>query len=622
MRLSRYFFHTLKESPSDAEIESHRLLIRAGFIKKLAPGLYSLLPLGLRSVQKFETIVREEMNRAGAIEILMPVVHPQELWEETGRWEVMGKGLLKMKDRNGHGLCLGATHEEVVTDIVRKEIQSYRDMPVNLYQIQTKFRDEVRPRFGLMRGKEFIMKDAYSFDVNQEMALKSYEIMYNAYKRIFSRCGLKFRIVRADSGAIGGTHTHEFQVLAQSGEDQIMACENCDYASNVEITPAINNTGESKESQPSDNADEILLAAGYVKVENPFAIELNSKPGKKLPDLTEVTAKKLMGVKVVSTPHLKTIEDLSKALKIPASQLVKTLFLKISESKFACVLLRGDAELNEIKLKNLLQLSTPPEMANEGEVLKLTGAHPGSCGPKGLDVEIICDEGLRSIESWIVGANVDGYHLLDLKPEKDFKVHQWGDIRKAKDSDSCPECKTGILKSHRGIEVGHVFYLGDKYSKSMGATYLDEKGKSHYCEMGCYGIGIGRTVQAAIEQNHDKDGMVWPLSLAPFQVLICLLDVEDADTNSVAEKLYSDLQSEGVEVLLDDRNERPGSKFKDADLIGIPLRINVGKRSLSENRQVEIIERKSKTISKISADQVLTKIKVWISEEIRALSQL
>ncbi len=568
MRLSKYFLHTLKESPSDAEIESHRLLIRAGYIKKLAPGIYSLLPLGLRSVRKFEAIVREEMNRSEAIEILMPVVQPEELWRESGRWDLMGKGLMKMKDRNEHGFCLGATHEEVVTDIARREIKSYRDLPVNLYQIQTKYRDEVRPRFGLMRGKEFIMKDAYSFDVSREAALKSYQIMFDTYNRIFSRCGLEFRTVRADSGAIGGSHTHEFQVLAQSGEDQILACTKCNYASNVEITPAID---KSVQSNPSGNKIEKFPTSG-----------------------------------------LKTIDDLAISLKVPAHNLAKTLFYKIDKDKFVCVLLRGDEELNEVKLKNFLNTGVVPEMASEAEVFSVSGAHPGSCGPVGLKINVICENGLKSLSDWVVGANSDGFHFKNVNPEVDFKPTHWADLRKAREGDPCPDC-SGPLKSYRGIEVGHVFYLGDKYSKALGSNFLDENGKSAPCEMGCYGIGIGRTVQAAIEQSHDKDGIIWPLALAPYQVLICLLDVDDPATREVSDKIYKDLSHLGVEVLLDDRNERPGGKFKDADLIGIPMRINIGKRNLSESGQIELVERKTKKISKIQATSAVSEVITWLN---------
>ena len=616
MKLSQYFFHTLKESPSDAEIESHRLLIRGGFIKKLAPGMYTYMPLGLRSIRKFENIVREEMDKAGAIEILMPMVQPQELWEETKRWTVMGKGLLKFKDRNEHSFCLGATHEEVVTDIARKEIKSYRDMPVNLYQIQTKFRDEVRPRFGLMRGKEFIMKDAYSFDVDKETALKSYEKMYAAYKRIFARCGLSFRIVKADSGAIGGSHTHEFQVLAQSGEDQIMACDNCDYASNVEITPALDNSDENlayKRFDPNQILEH-LASNGFSEDKTHPEVKLLNKKEKKLPQLSSEAKAKLAHLQLISTPHMKTIEELSKFIKVDAGNLVKTLFLKVGEENFVCVLLRGNEDLNEIKLKNFLGLPVPPEMAAEADVLNLTGAHPGSCGPVGLKIRILCDSNLRSLSNWIVGANADGYHLLNVNPPKDVPHLEWADLRKAKEGDLCPECKAGKLKSHRGIEVGHVFYLGDKYSEAMGARFLDERGVSRPCEMGCYGIGIGRTMQAAVEQSHDKDGIIWPLPLAPYEVLLCLLDVGDTETKSAAENLYNDLQKLKVEVLFDDRDERPGGKFKDADLIGIPLRINVGKRSLSDGKNIELYDRKKKTNTKVPLEKALPEITKWLTE--------
>ncbi|MCC6277459.1 MAG: proline--tRNA ligase [Oligoflexia bacterium] len=570
MRLSKYLFHSLKESPQDAEIESHRLLVRAGFIKKLAPGIYSYLPLALRSIRKFEDIVREELNKSGAIEILMPMVQPQELWDESGRWDLMGKGLLKFKDRNEHSMCLGPTHEEVVTDIARREIKSYRDLPLNLYQIQTKYRDEIRPRFGLMRGKEFIMKDAYSFDVSKEAALKSYELMFQAYKRIFKRCGLSFRTVRADSGAIGGSHTHEFQVLAQSGEDQIMACEKCDYASNIEITPVLRKVSEASHSGKAAESFE--------------------------------------------TPGLKTIDDLAKSLKVKAEGLVKTLFVKGDKGEFICVLIRGSDEINLVKLKNQLGLENTPELSSDHEVLKLTGANPGSCGPVGLKIRTFCDQSLKAIGDWVVGANKDGFHLKNVKPGRDFSPAGWGDFTRAVEGDPCPDCG-GKLNSHRGIEVGHVFYLGDKYSKSLKANFLDEKGQSKPAEMGCYGIGITRTVQAAIEQNHDKDGMIWPVPLAPFQVYLALLDINDAQTVEAAEKIYDSLTKNGVEVLLDDRDERPGVKFKDADLMGLPVRINIGKRSLAEGF-VEFVERRTKTQSKVSPSEVISKTKQYIESEI------
>jgi prolyl-tRNA synthetase len=409
--------------------------------------------------------------------------------------------------------------------------------------------------------------------------------MFEAYKRIFTRCGLDFRTVKADSGAIGGSHTHEFQVLATSGEDQIMACTNCDYASNIEITPS--QASEGKDSGHGLDLEKHLKALG-------LKISKNE----------------------IHTPNLKTINELSEFLKIPAHNLVKTLFYKINDKKFLCILLRGDDEMNDIKLKNLYSLDAAPTMCTEEEVLTITKAHPGSCGPVGLTgVAIICDNALKNLESWVVGANKDDYHLFNINPDVDFKVTRWADLRRAREGDMCPECKTGTLKSHRGIEVGHVFYLGDKYSKAMKAVFLDETAKSKYCEMGCYGIGIGRTVQAAIEQNHDKDGMIWPLPLAPFEVLICLLDIEDKKTSEVANKIYKELIGKGVEVLIDDRDERPGVKFKDADLVGIPLRINVGKKSLSDGNHVELVERKAKSTTKVKAEEAISKTLAYLKEQ-------
>lgn len=618
MKLTKYFFQTVKEAPADADIESQKLFMKANFIKKLSPGIYSYLPLALRSIRKFENIVREEMNKSGANEILMPMVQPKELWDETGRYDIMGKGLARFKDRNDHWFCLGATHEEVVTDIVRKTVQSYRDLPFNLYQIQTKFRDEIRPRFGLMRGKEFIMKDAYSFDVDREAALKSYQVMYDAYKNIFKRCGLEFRIVKADAGAIGGSITHEFQVLANSGEDQIMACTSCEYASNIEITPAISN-------DPEISNDTSVFSSGDFKVYdnqkwNCKVSIHNSQLEKYQTKFADNDLKsKLNSKNALFTLGLKTIESLSKFLQVPGSQLAKTLFYKYDDGKkFICVMVRGDDELNEIKLKNHLGISTNPEMCHEEEVKNITGgALPGSCGPVGLSgsVQVVCDSRLKNLKNWIVGANVDHFHLTHINPDKDFKVTSWADLRKAKEGDSCPDCKSGKLKSFRGIEVGHVFYLGDKYSKAMKAQFLDVNGKTNFCEMGCYGIGVTRTVQAAIEQNNDKDGMIWPITLAPFEVLITLIDVDDPQIKSIAEDLYSGLLKQGIEVLMDDRNERPGSKFKDADLIGIPLRVNVGKKSFTESGAVEVIERKTKKIEKIPAGDALSKVLAWVKEE-------
>lgn len=570
MKVSQYFFHTVKETPSDADIESQRLLIRAGFIKKISPGIYSYLPLGLRSLRKVENIVREEMDKAGALEILMSMVQPSSMWEESGRWGMYGKELLKFKNRSEQEFCLGPTHEEVVTDIVRREVKSYRDLPFNLYQIQTKYRDEIRPRFGLLRGREFLMKDAYSFDLNKDEALKAYDLMFKTYQRIFRRCGLNFRAVQADSGAIGGSYTHEFQVLAGSGEDLIMACDSCDYASNIEITPVVT---EIKPAQPTQDA-----------------------------------------IEKFETKGLKTIDHLAKFLKVDASTLVKTLFFK-SGDDFVCALVRGDDDLSEVKLKMALGADGPLEMANEKEVNEISGAWPGSCGPVGLRIPVYCDHKLKALGDWVVGANEDHFHLRHVVPDRDFKVHKWVDLGQAQVGGQCPNCQPGKLEAHRGIEVGQVFYLGDKYSKSMGATYLDDKGKSHPCEMGCYGIGVSRTMQAAVEQNHDKDGMIWPLPLAPFQVHICLLDVDDEEMKGVSDKITASLEKEGIDVLVDDRPERPGVKFKDADLLGMPIRVNIGKRSYAQGGQVEIVTRQDKNMEKVTADQAPETIKKWIKEK-------
>jgi len=560
MKWSKSFLFTLRDAPADAEIDSHKLMMRAGLIRKVAPGIYSYGTLALRAIRKFENIVREELNKRGAQEILMPVVHPAELWQETGRYEQMGAGLLKFKNRNDQNFVLGATHEEVVTDYVRKDVKSYRDLPFNLYQIQTKYRDEIRPRFGLMRCREFIMKDAYSFDENSEGALKTYQVMYDAYCSIFDRLGLKYRIVQADAGNIGGSQTHEFQVLADAGEDHLMVCNKCDFAANIEVSPAID-----KENKKSHEADKPL--------------------------------------ETFATPGLKTIADLSKALKVPESELVKTLFFATNEGdvklgvKPVAVLLRGSDELNPIKLKNILGLSNPPLMLTEREVQETTGAMPGSCGPVGLKIPIYMDVGVSGLKNFVVGANKDDFHLKNVNADRDFKAFKVADLRLTKEGDRCPKCD-GHLQSVRGIEVGHVFYLGTKYSIAMNASFLAQDGQSKPMEMGCYGIGITRTVQAAIEQSHDKDGIIWPVSIAPIHVHICLLDPQDEEVKQAAEIIYSELKSHGLDCLLDDRDERPGVKFKDADLIGAPLRINVGARALKAG-ELELVIRQTKEVRKV-----------------------
>ncbi len=546
MRYTQYMLNTLKETPSDAEVISHQLMLRSGMIRKVAAGIYSYLPLGLRSLRKVENIVREEMNRAGAIEILMPMVVPAELWEESGRWEQYGKELLRIKDRKESPFCLGPTHEEVVTDIARREIRSYRQLPVNLYQIQTKFRDEIRPRFGLMRGREFIMKDAYSFDLDEQGADQAYEKMYQAYRRIFTRCGLNFRAVEADTGNIGGSASHEFMVLADAGEDAIVSCDSCEYAANVE------------KAELGDPGQSAAAAAQEMKK--------------------------------VLTPARKTIEDVALFLETSADQLVKTLIVQTDTGETVAVLLRGDRELNEIKLCRLLGCNWV-EMAPEELVVKATGAPSGFAGPVGLKLRILADFEVAVMSDFIVGANEKDAHYTGANLGRDFAVETFSDLRQAVSGDPCPRCG-GKLQSWRGIEVGHVFKLGTKYSAAMNATVLDDQGQDQVLYMGCYGIGVGRTVAAAVEQNHDEHGIIWPMPIAPFQVLVTMVNPKDQAVVEAAEALYGELQSRGIEVLLDDRDERPGSKFKDADLLGIPLRVTVGARALKEG-SLELQQRSS-----------------------------
>lgn len=570
MKWSKIHLYTLKEAPADAEIPSHQLMVRAGLIKKLAPGIFTYGTLGLRAIRKFENIIREELNSRGAQEVLMPMVHPKELWSETNRWNEMGAGLLKFKNRNEHEFCLGATHEEAITDYVRNDLKSYKDMPRNIYQIQTKYRDEIRPRFGLMRGREFIMKDAYTFDVNEQSALKAYDLMYGAYQAIFNRLGLNYRIVQADAGNIGGSQTHEFQLLADAGEDALLVSDTTDYAANVEVCPAI-------DAEPPVVSSELLR-------------ELEK----------------------FATPNQKTIADLSMFTKVPEKELVKTLFFSTNEGfdpkdkslKAIAVLLRGNDELNPIKLKNVLKMTNAPLMLTDDEVFQVTGAHPGSCGPVGLKIPVYVDQGVAHMKNFIVGANEDGFHLKNVNFDRDFKATQIADIRMAKAGDRCPKDPKGRLQSYRGIEVGHVFYLGQKYSKLMNTVFLDQNGKTQFFEMGCYGIGVTRTVQAAIEQSHDADGIIWPASISPFQVHICLLDVKDAALVQTAEEWAKNLETKGHDVFIDDRDERPGVKFKDADLLGFPVRIVIGKKGMDAG-QIEVVERKNKAVHKVSPQAVV-----------------
>jgi prolyl-tRNA synthetase len=578
MKWSKSYIYTLRDAPADAEIPSHQLMARAGLIRKVAPGVYTYGNLALRAIRKFENIIREELNRRGCQEILMPMVHPAELWQETGRWKKMGEGLLKFKNRNGQDFCLGATHEEVVTDYVRKDVKSYRDLPVSLYQIQTKYRDEIRPRFGLMRGREFIMKDAYSFDADEAGALKSYDSMYEAYRAIFDRLGVKYRIVQADAGAIGGSKTHEFQLLAEAGEDHLMVCDSCDFAANVEIAPALEKSPKKSNVAPAP-------------------------------------------IEEFATPGLKTIADLAKALKVPENELVKTLFFSANSGldpkdtalKPVCVILRGSDEVNPIKLKNLLGLANEPLLLTDTEVREISGAMPGSCGPIGLKIPVYMDTGLEGHCNFVVGANKDGFHLRNVNVGRDFNPTKVVDLRKAKAGDVCPSCDKGHYQSFRGIEVGHVFYLGTAYSKAMEANFLTPEGASKPIEMGCYGIGVSRTVQAAIEQCHDKDGIVWPTAIAPFQVHMVVLDPDNVEVMQAAEVMYRELQMHGLEVLMDDRAERPGVKFKDADLLGMPVRLNIGGRGMQAG-EVELITRHSKEMSKVKIEDAVEKVAHLIRE--------
>ena len=568
MRYSQYLLPTLKETPADAEVISHQLMLRAGMIRKAAAGIYSYMPFGLRSIRKMEQIIREEMNKAGAIECLMPMANPAELWQESGRWEKYGKELLRFKDRKETDFCMGPTHEEVITDIIRNTVNSYRQLPLNLYQIQTKFRDEIRPRFGLMRGREFIMKDAYSFDLDDARADSAYSKMYQAYRNIFNRCGLKFRAVEADSGAIGGSFSHEFMVLAESGEDAIVSCSACEYAANVEKAELI-----------------------YRDLDTPPAKDELAK---------------------ISTPGQKTIEDVARFLKVGPDQLVKTLIIQTSDDEVLAVLLRGDRDLNEIKLANYLDVDWAL-MAEDAVVERVTSAPAGFAGPIGLNLRIIADREVRGLADFVVGANAVDVHYTGANIERDFKVGEFADLRQAVAGDCCPRCDCGQLESWRGIEVGHVFKLGTKYSDAMNATVLDDRGKAVPLVMGCYGIGVGRTVAAAIEQNHDENGMMLPMPLAPFQVLISVLNPKDDQVREAAEKLYLQLLDLGIEVLLDDRDERPGIKFKDADLIGIPLRVTLGARNLKDGN-VELKERSSGEQTVLALESVVQKVERLVSE--------
>jgi prolyl-tRNA synthetase len=534
VRYRQSLIPTLKQDPTDAEVISHKLMVRAGMIRQLARGIYDFLPLGLRVVRKVEQIVREEMDRSGAQEILMPAICPAELWQESGRWDKYGKELLRMKDRYDRDFCFGPTHEEVVTDIVRREVRSYRELPLNLYQIQVKFRDEMRPRFGLMRGREFIMKDAYSFHVDADDCNREYQVMAETYRRIFQRCGLTTRQVESDTGAIGGRRAHEFQVLADSGEDAIVSCNKCEYAANVEKAA--------------------------------IGAERGAPAGASNP------------LRKVRTPEKRTIDEVSAFLSEPPERFIKTLLYVTNKGDTVAALVRGDHELSEIKLRTLLG-SEWVAMADAETVQKVTGAEVGFAGPIGLGARVIADQSLRGMRGAVTGANETDFHYVDVDQARDFGKVELADLRLARAGDPCPQCDD-VFDSHRGIEVGNIFYLGTKYSEPMKATFLDAQGTERPMEMGCYGIGVTRTAAAAVEQNHDENGILWPLPLAPAHVHIVPVSWSDERMRGAAESLYTELRDAGVEVLLDDRDERPGSKFKDADLIGIPFRVTIGGKGL------------------------------------------
>ncbi|MDR1359565.1 MAG: proline--tRNA ligase [Deltaproteobacteria bacterium] len=566
MRWSKYYIPTLKEAPADAEVISHQLMVRAGMIRKLAAGIYSYLPLGLKALARVETVVREEMDRAGALEVLLPAVQPADLWLESGRWTQYGKELLRFQDRNRRDACLGPTHEEVVTDLVRGELRSYRRLPLILYQIQTKFRDEIRPRFGLIRGREFIMKDAYSFDRDPAGAEKSYQAMSEAYRRVFSRLGLQYRVVEADSGAIGGKHSHEFMVLAHTGEDTIAACAACSYAANLERA-------------------EVLA---------PEAKDLSVPPP----------------LREIPTPGAHTVEEVSAFLQTPARGILKTL-LFFADGKPVGALLRGDRELNEIKLKRFLD-ADEIRLASPEEVSALTGAPPGFAGPVNLPVSrLAADLELAAGAGWITGANKADAHLIHVNLARDVPAAVYADLRSLDEGDPCPRCQ-GPIRLLRGIEVGHVFNLGLKYSRPMKAVFLDEAGREQPMVMGCYGIGISRILAAAIEQNHDENGILFPPPLAPFTLILANLDARSEACAAKALQLYSLLREEGLDLLLDDREERPGVKFKDLDLLGAPMQLLLGARSLARGC-VEAKDRRSGARTDLPLDAFLPAFREWRS---------
>lgn len=563
MRFSASYIPTLKENPADADVVSHKLLTRAGMIRKLTSGVYAYLPLGLRLLEKISAVVRKEMSVAGFQELLMPMVQPGDLWRESGRWEKYGKELLRFKDRNGRDYCLGPTHEEVITDLVRKEINSYRQLPVRVYQIQNKFRDEMRPRFGLMRGREFLMKDAYSFDADDAGADQSYKLMFDAYKRIFAQLGLRFRAVEADSGSIGGNFSHEFMVLADTGEDSIAVCDSCGYAANVERAEVPWDGKECQQTCPP--------------------------------------------IQKLDTPCAHTVEEVTTFLKLPANKLIKTLLFSVDD-QIVAVLVRGDREANEVKLKKLLN-AQKVELASKAEVERVSHAPLGFAGPVGLDIPIYADEELLADTDYVAGANAADAHYLHVDLKRDAKVTAWADLRIITEEDPCPHCGARITLL-KGIEVGHVFKLGLKYSDSMHAAFLDEKGQEKLMVMGCYGIGISRIAAAAIEQNNDEKGILFPPEISPIDCIILNLDPRDAGVSSKADELAQALEKAGLDILLDDRLERPGVKFNDADLLGAPMQLVIGAKGLKRGA-VEAKDRRTGVKTDLPLEAFMETFQTW-----------
>jgi prolyl-tRNA synthetase len=563
MRTTRFLLPTLKETPSDAEVMSHQLMLRAGMIRKLAAGLYTWLPLGLRVLHKVENIVREEMDKSGAQEVLMPAVQPAELWQESGRWDEYGPELLRFPDRHEREFCFGPTHEEIITHLIRHEIRSYKQLPANFYQIQTKFRDEIRPRFGIMRAREFLMKDAYSFHLDQASLQETYNLMYETYANIFKRLGLSFRAVLADTGNIGGSGSHEFHVLAESGEDAIAYSTTSDYAANVEMAAALPPEGE----RPAPTAT----------------------------------------MTVVDTPNQHTIEQVSQFLNLPPSQCIKTLLVK-GENELVALVLRGDHTLNAIKAAKLPQIASPLTFADPAQIRETIGCDIGSIGPVGLTVPIIVDHSAAQLADFVSGANKDGQHLTGINWGRDLPEPQTADLRNVEAGDPSPD-GNGVLAIARGIEVGHIFQLGDKYSKAMHATVLDEEGKAITLTMGCYGIGVSRLVAAAIEQNHDKNGIIWPQAIAPFSVALLPMNMHKSQRlRDATQDVYAKLQAAGIEVLFDDRRERPGAMFANSELIGIPHRLVVGERGLDKG-EIEYKGRRDQKAQYVPMDNVIEFIK-------------